>query len=89
MKALVALTCIAVLAAVGYFFWNELDLSDRINPPNPGAQAAKQRIFHEPGVMDGNEAGARRYCEYRRDASGSLDRYRSIIEDCRTAGFIK
>lgn len=94
MKALVAATCIAVLAFVGYFFWNEYEKRSARNERAASIEHAHTEIMDlakgAAGLSDAEKA--RNYCSVlersnRNNPTPSSAR-EQIIKNCRRFGYL-
>ncbi len=62
MKALLATTCLAVLAAVGYYFYGQWREIDAAREANARIEAARSALFDYADAQAGEHEKVKQYC---------------------------
>lgn len=90
MKALVAVTCIAVLAAVGYYFWNEWTIARAADQRSAEITAARAALFEQAKADPHDVDKVVQHCAFVRDGRNSTlygDYAKMASARCTAAGF--
>lgn len=91
MRILIGATCIAVLAAVGYYFWGEWQTSARSAQIEQSREGARAELFRLAGAEPGDSASVRGFCKLMADK-----RYRdndnseftaTLVRNCSALGY--
>lgn len=95
MKALVAAACIAIIAAVGYYFWQEHQRSlvaRGIAAASARREAAVKALFDAAGARPFEASKVRKFCaemdRQNETAKGNIDALVSVTERCRALGYL-
>lgn len=90
LKGLVAAACIAVLAAVGYYFWAEYSAAQDRAIRASNLAAIRAQVFKDAEAAPGDFLKVERHCSFVRDNRDSnlFGDYAKIASSrCQAAGF--
>jgi len=87
MKALVAVTCIAVLAAVGFFFWGEYSEHRANSVERANKDAALQEMFSIANAEPNDTEKVRRMCQNIDKLPTQNDLTQRVAQNCRFFGY--
>lgn len=95
MRVLVAAACIAVLAAVSYYFWSEYAEAQARSSESAKVEEIRKDLFSFAGVDHDDTEGVIKFC---RSAEFSLDGsflssdtrpiWRQAVKNCRYLGYL-
>ncbi len=86
MRYLIGAACIAVIAAVGYYFWGEWQAHQAAVARDADIKRAESALYEALKLEPGDIAGARSWCRSIRDDRDIIrdeDFRNSILETCR------
>jgi hypothetical protein len=93
MRALIAVTCVAVLTVVGYYFWGEYRLAQHREADRERIERARSELF---GLAEAERGDVERVRGFCRSVDSLLDDpvlrdnrefWRGIIRNCRGLGY--
>lgn len=90
MKALVAATCVAVLAAVGYYFVGEIRAHSAKSERLERIEGARAELFKFANAAPGDDDKVKQYCSYIRDhnKTDKSEYSRQLETNCRSLGYL-
>ena len=91
MKTLVAAACLAVLAAVSFYFWGEYRQMRRATEIQAGRESARQELFQLSGAKSFETEKVRDFCKRMSDKryreNDNSDFVRILVRNCGALGF--
>lgn len=90
MKALIAATCVAILATVGYYFWGEYSEAKAQRERDAEIAVVRAQVFEDARASPGDYAKARQHCDFvrkNRDSQLFGDYAKIASSRCILAGF--
>jgi hypothetical protein len=90
MKALIATTCVALLAAVGYFFYGEYAEAQARTERAAERAALLREVYSDARAEPGEAAKVMKHCDFVRDSvsSKTIGDYAKVASArCSAAGF--
>jgi len=90
MRALIAVTCVVLIAAVGHYFWREFRAASERAAVAETIEDARLAIYRMSGATPGDRIAAGRWCDQMRKlVRGELkDNYVAVmrVQQCRLLG---
>lgn len=95
LKRVVAMAAVAVIAAVGYYFWSEYSAYRARQDAELTTERARAELFEQAEAGPGDAASVRVWCKIVSDrldtggysASGAEAR-RRLVSNCRALGYL-
>jgi hypothetical protein len=92
MRVLVGVACIAVIAAVGYYFMQEYRTMQAADADRDRIDGVRAELFRFAGANKGEDAKVRVFCRNLSAAKGKTARmeedFRFVERNCRGLGYL-
>ncbi|WP_155772401.1 hypothetical protein [Mesorhizobium loti] len=90
LKGLVTVTCLAVLAAAGFYITAEIS-KKKMDDPGGTSNLVRSELFYLAGAKADDVSGVRGYCQLlqtRQQGGQSDDKTTRLLRNCRALGFL-